>query len=108
MNIQRVQELSQIIGVSSCYLNQKFKHHQLKGPKKLLVYMKIRHALWLMEDHRFSLKEIASICGFESYKYLIRWTKSAIHLSPGDIRQIVASEGACNFWKYRGPSPYLM
>ena len=105
--IQKVSSLADLVEVSSCYLTQQFKHHQLKGPKKLLFYMKIRHALWLMENYRFSFKELGYNSGFESYKYLRRWTESEIHLSLSKIKQLVIYEGSGNFWKYRGPSPYL-
>jgi AraC-like DNA-binding protein len=105
--IQKVSSLADLVEVSSCYLTQKFKHHQLKGPKKLLFYMKIRHALWLMEDYRFSFKELGYNSGFESYLHLRRWTESEIHLSLSKIKQLVIYEGSGNFWKYRGPSPYL-
>ena len=105
LNISTVTELADMLNLNSCYLTQMFSDQKLYNPKKLLKYMKIRHALNIMEQSHLTLEEVSDLSGFDNYQQFRRWVAGIFDKSPSDVQHTVKEKSAETFWKEHGPYP---
>ena len=105
LNISTVTELADIMNMNPCYLTQMFSDQKLYNPKELLKYMKIRHALNIMEQSHLTLEEVSNLSGFDNYQQFSRCVMGIFDKSPSDIQRKVKETGAEPFWKEHGPYP---
>ena len=104
-NISTVEELADILNMSPCYLTQMFSDQKLYNPKKLLIYMKIRHGLNIMEQSHLTLEAVSDLSGFDNYQQFSRCVTGIFDKSPSDIQRKVKEKSAETFWKEHGPYP---
>lgn len=93
------QEIADTLGLSEGAVTKEFKSHGLTGPKKLLMYFKVRHAINLMGNEKFSLKYIASASGFTSEKRFHECVYRIFSLSPGGLRQHMKQHDLTDYWE---------
>jgi transcriptional regulator GlxA family with amidase domain len=98
-------ELADMLNLNSCYLTQMFSDQKLYNPKKLLIYMKIRHGLNIMEQSHLTLEAVRDLSGFDNYQQFSRCVTGIFDKSPCDIQRKVKDMGAETFWKEHGPYP---
>jgi AraC-like DNA-binding protein len=104
-NISTVEELADMLNLNSCYLTQMFSDQKLYNPKKLLKYMKIRHALNIMEQSQLTLEAVSDLSGFDNYQQFSRCVTGIFDKSSSDIQRKVKEKSAETFWKEHGPYP---
>ena len=105
LNISTVEELAEILNMNPCYLTQMFSDQKLYNPKKLLIYMKIRHGLNIMEQSHLTLEAVSDLSGFDNYQQFSRCVTGIFDKSPRDIQRRAKDMGAGPFWKEHGPYP---
>lgn len=59
------------LGISPGYLSRVFKDEMGTGFADYLTDYRIGQAMRMMSEHRYSLKEIARLCGFPQYTYFV-------------------------------------
>jgi len=105
LNISTVKELADIMNMNPCYLTQMFSDQKLYNPKKLLKYMKVRHALNIMEQSHLTLEEVSDLSGFDNYQQFKRCVTGIFDKTPRDVQHTVKEKSAEKFWKEHGPYP---
>lgn len=89
--ITNVQQIAQEVGISEDYLRHIFAEHGGTSLNRLLNQTKIQRVKELLTHSRLSLKEIASLTGFETERYLVTRFKMLTGVSPGSYRRQAAS-----------------
>lgn len=62
-------EAAQKSFVSEVYFRKLFKKEFNTSPKKYVIDSRIKHAVSLINSGLYTLKKIASLCGYTDYKY---------------------------------------
>jgi|GEM_PF-3940202 len=68
LSLMSSKEIAEFARISDCALSRIFRQHQLVGPKRLLMFFKVRHAVYLMENKSLGIKDIAILSGFTDEK----------------------------------------
>ena len=68
LSLMGVKEIADILLINECTLSREFKKYNLPGPKRVLMYLKVHHALRLMENERLSKSEVALLSGFSNVR----------------------------------------
>ena len=84
LNIKTVCEIGFI---SESSLQRAFLKHFQESPKQYLNRFRMNRALELLKDNTFSIKEIASLCGFADEKYFSRAFKKTYGYPPSEFRK---------------------
>jgi len=77
-----LQELADILHLSRSYLSNIFTQEIGKTFSDYLIDYRLSRASKLMKSHSFSLKEIASLVGYDNYPYFSRVFKKRYGVSP--------------------------
>ena len=77
-----VSELAEACGVSESYFKRLFKEQFGVPPKKYVVQLRINHACELLRTERYSVTQIATICGFSDIYFFSRQFKEYMGVSP--------------------------
>jgi len=77
-----LQELADILHLSRSYLSNIFTQEMGKNFSDYLIDYRLSRASELMKRHSFSLKEIASLVGYDNYPYFSRVFKKRYDVSP--------------------------
>ncbi len=85
--ITNVNEIALHVGVSADYLRHLFAGHCGTSLNRLLNQTKIERVKELLIHSRLPLKEIASLSGFETERYLSTRFKKLTGISPGAFRR---------------------
>lgn len=64
LHILGTQEVADYLGIHESTLSREFKNSNLINPKRLLLYLKVNHAIRLMRNDGLTLKEITNLSGF--------------------------------------------
>jgi len=88
LQLTNVQEVSDLMGISECTLSEYFRRCCPVGPKKLLTLLKIKHAVYLMENPGLSLKEIAKLVGYSNQSRFNECFHRIMRISPGEYRKM--------------------
>lgn len=73
--------------ISESSLQRAFLKHFQVSPKQYLIRLRMKCALELLKDNTFSVKEIASLCGFTDEKYFSRAFKKTYGYPPSEFRK---------------------
>lgn len=68
ISLMGVKEISELLEINECTLSREFKKYDLPGPKRILMYLKVRHASLLKHNMGLNKKELALLSGFSSEK----------------------------------------
>ncbi len=79
-------EIANQLGVNESTISREFKKNNIAGPKRLLLYFKIKHATNLMRNQGLSLKEIASQSGFSSEQRFYECFRNVFDKTPNEYR----------------------
>ncbi len=97
LELRNVQELADLLGVSAIHLSKKFKESCGIGPKRLLSYWKLRHAVHLMKNPGLNLKQIANLVGYTNERRFNECFHSILKISPTECRHHINIYGDYNF-----------
>lgn len=70
--------------MSEVYFRKLFKKEFNTSPKKYVIDSRIKHAVSLINSGLYTLKEIASLCGYTDYKYFSVEFKKMTGKSPSE------------------------
>lgn len=65
-----VKEIADLLEINECTLSREFNKYDLPGPKRILMYLKVHHAMRLMQNKGLSKSEIALLSGFSNERRL--------------------------------------
>lgn len=85
--ITSVKEIAGHVGISEDYLRHLFAAHSATTAIRLLNQTKIERVKELLIHSRLPIKEIASLAGFETERYLSTLFKTRVGVSPGAFRR---------------------
>lgn len=94
-----VQEIAEILGVSQVTLATETNNCIPVGLKRLLIYLKVKHAVFLMRNPGLSLKEIAIITGFSDQRRFNECFHRIFGTSPTRCRRGILISGIQEFWE---------
>jgi AraC-like DNA-binding protein len=86
ISLTSVTDIAAMIDVSECTLSREFQKHQLLGPKRILMSLKVCHASLLMKNKGLNNREIAFQSGFSSDKRMAECFQRVLNLTPGEFR----------------------
>lgn len=87
IKILNTNEIADTIEISECTLSREFAKYGLPSPKKILLFLKVRHAIKLMANNGLNLQEIAFLSGFTDEKRMGECFKRIFGLPPGEYRK---------------------
>ena len=70
INLMGVKEIAELLEINECTLSREFKKFELPGPKRILMYLKVFHAIRLMENKGLNRHEVAFLSGFSNERRL--------------------------------------
>jgi AraC-like DNA-binding protein len=73
--------------VSVSSLQRAFSKHFGMSPKQYLIQLRMNHALELLTESEFSVREISSACGFTDEKYFSRAFKKRYGYPPSQLKK---------------------
>jgi len=79
-----VSRIAEGLGMSEVYFRKLFKGEFNTSPKKYIIAAKIKHAVSLINSGLYTLKEIATLCGYTDYKYFSVEFKKMTGKSPSE------------------------
>ena len=84
-----VSELASELQVSSSRFNRDFKQALGTTPACFLRQMRMDEAQLLLKDNSLSISEVAHACGYADQSHMHRSFKSAIGITPGEMRDVM-------------------
>ncbi len=75
-------EIAEMLGISSSYLSTLFKNEMKQSFPAFLMKVRLKYAVYLLEENKLSLKEIAEECGFSDYVYFLKSFKKKYGCTP--------------------------
>jgi AraC family L-rhamnose operon transcriptional activator RhaR/AraC family L-rhamnose operon regulatory protein RhaS len=103
LTLMNTSEVADFAGISECTLSREFKKFNLPGPKRLLMYCKIKHATHLMRNEELKIKQIAAMSGFTNVKRFHECFQMVFECSPGEYRGRVPGLAEMDrFWQMQG------
>ena len=82
-----ISELADKCGISEVYLKKLFIKRFGVPPVKYIIQLKINHACDLLRSERYSITQVANLCGYENVYYFSRQFKNYIGATPSDFIQ---------------------
>ncbi|MDO4647735.1 MAG: response regulator [Eubacteriales bacterium] len=92
---ERELDLTQVadaIGCNSSYLSRRMKQELGVSFKDFVTSLRIRRAIWLMQDRDFSLNQIAERVGYNNQHYFSVAFKNSQGVSPSEFRRNLLKE----------------
>ena len=80
-----VEELCAQANISYSYLKKLFLKKYGLPPKKYIIQLKLNHACDLLRSERYSVTEVAELCGFRDVYFFSRQFKEYLGLSPSQF-----------------------
>lgn len=65
-----VKEIADLLEINECTLSREFKKYNIPGPKRILMYFKVHHAVKLMNQNCLSKQQVALFSGFTDERRL--------------------------------------
>jgi AraC-like DNA-binding protein len=84
-----VKEIADLLEINECTLSREFKKYDLPGPKRILMYLKVHHAVKLMENKGLNRQEVALLSGFSDER---RMQECLDRVYPQSISKCTKSE----------------
>jgi transcriptional regulator GlxA family with amidase domain len=66
-----VKEIADLLEINECTLSREFNKYDLPGPKRILMYLKVHHAVKLMENNGLKRQEVALLSGFSDERRMM-------------------------------------
>jgi AraC-like DNA-binding protein len=79
-------EIADLLGIAEATLSREFVKFDLPGPKKILIQMKLEHAIKLMQNSGLNIREIALLSGFTEEKRMAECFHRTFGMPPGAFR----------------------
>ena len=79
--------LSRRFGYTEDYINRLFKKEYGTTPHRYLISIRMKHALWLIENTTIPAEKVAVAVGYSEFSSFWRAFKAEYGLSPGEIRK---------------------
>lgn len=86
-----IENLAELLGVSSSYFNRLFVKETGLTPLGYLNHLRIAHAALLLSDTILSVDEVAKKCGFSCGNYFCKVFRKALGYSPLRVSAAVRS-----------------
>lgn len=86
VKILNINEIAELIEISESTLSRKFTQIGLPGPKKILMSLKIKHAIKLMHNKKLNIHEISALSGFTDEKRMAESFRRNFGIPPGEYR----------------------
>lgn len=87
-----IEQIAKGANTSESYLYSLFRQHLKSSPHQYLLRCRLRHARTMLADNKFSIKEIAAICGFENIESFYRAFRKNSRMTPFEYRKIHSPE----------------
>lgn len=71
LHLMGVKEIADLLEINECTLSREFNKYDLPGPKRILMYMKVNHAVRLMENKGLNRQEVALLSGFSDERRMM-------------------------------------
>ncbi|MGV8094250.1 MAG: helix-turn-helix domain-containing protein [Mangrovibacterium sp.] len=71
LTLMGVKEIADLLEINECTLSREFKKYDLPGPKRVLMYLKVHHAVKLMENKGLNRQEVALLSGFSDERRMV-------------------------------------
>lgn len=84
-----LEQVAEYVGISSFYLSRLLKHQTYKNFVELLTDIRIEHAVKLIEEEDFTVKDIGSRVGYQSPTYFYKVFKKNTGMTVGEMREIL-------------------
>ena len=99
LKFSSVQEVADYLGLPLYKITKEIKKHFYFGPKRILVLLKLRHAVHLMENDGYSIKEIAYFIGIEDQRRFNETFHRFFGQSPTKCREEIKKTNGQIFWQ---------
>lgn len=86
--LNNIAPIAKSIGVTNSQLSSEMKKYSSFSPKKILMLLKFLHAIHLMQNPGFMLKDISEIIGCKNIRRFNEFTKEIVGLSPRDCKKL--------------------
>lgn|SRR5690606_7838240 len=81
-------EIAQRLEVTDGTLSREFNRYNICGPKKLLMYFKLKYAVILLQtNYGYSVADAARLAGFTSSKRMIECFRRVYDQTPGALKE---------------------
>ena len=91
----RVEDLSQVVSLSTAYFSRSFRRSFGEAPYAYLTRRRVEHARHLMLTSDIALSEVALACGFADQAHLGRQFRQRVGASPAAWRRQRRQRNAC-------------
>ena len=84
--ILNTNEIADLLEINESTLSREFRKFGLPGPKKILIFLKVNHAIKLMQNKGLNICEIANLSGFSNEKRMAECFHRMFGIPPGEYR----------------------
>lgn len=98
IQIMCIEEVINFVNTSYKTLSTLFKQANIINPKAVLMFLKIRHSLYLLKQNNLSIKEIAYKSGFSDQKRFSECFKRMFGKPPGEYLSEIYTTSIKDFW----------
>ena len=81
-----IPHLADKCSISEAYLKKLFIKKFGVSPIKYIIQLKTNHACDLLRSHRYSVNQVAEICGYDNVYYFSRQFKEYVGISPTEFK----------------------
>ena len=82
----RISDIASFVGIDRTYLYRIFMEQEHISPKQYLFQLRIRTAVSMLSDSRYTITEIAYSCGFQDASAFCNYFKKAMGVTPRQFR----------------------
>ena len=86
LQISSINEIANLLETNESTLCREFNKYRLLSPKKILVHLKVHHAIKLMHNEGLNVREISSLSGFPDNKRMAECFHRMFGMPPGEYR----------------------
>ena len=86
LKIFNISEIANLLEIKESTLSREFCKFGLPGPKKILMFFKINHAIKLMQNKGLNIYEISCLSGFSNEKRMAECFHRMFGMPPGEYR----------------------
>jgi len=84
--ISNINEIANLLEINESTLCREFNKFGLPGPKKILMFLKVNHAIKLMKNIGLNVYEISNLSGFSNEKRMAECFHRMFGMPPGEYR----------------------
>ncbi|MBN2103810.1 helix-turn-helix transcriptional regulator [bacterium] len=100
LNLRSVKDIAKYLGIPIYRITKEIRKYYPFGPKKLLDLLKMQHAMHLMENDGYSIKEIAYLIGINDQRRFNEMFHRLFGKSPTSVREEIKIKGRKTMWRY--------